>query len=131
MDFKKTFATDKTLENEGVDVAIGDGAVVRICRMGNPAWKKTFGEKVAPYRAQIRMGKMDEKVAERLHTEAVAETVLVGWSGFEIDGEPVEYSVEKAVEMMTSFPEFKDMVLELASERATFQQIGSEVAEKN
>jgi hypothetical protein len=131
MDFTKTFATDKTLENEGVDVAIGDGAVVKICRMGNPAWKKVFGEKVTPYRAQIRMGKMDEDLAERLHTEAVAETILVGWSGFTDNGEAVGYSVANAVAMMTKFPEFKAMVLELAGERATFQQIGSEVAEGN
>jgi hypothetical protein len=131
MDLKKEYFTDKKLEEGGVDVELGDGAVVTVCRTNNPKFREYLNKLRKPYERQIQRGTADQDILDKLTRKAVARYVLVGWKGIEIDGEAVKYSPETAEQIMIDFPDFQEDVLFAANSRETFRQEVTEENEKN
>jgi hypothetical protein len=84
------------------------GVTLRIARAGNDAF-------LTKYRNLI-LGKdldnISDKESREILCTAMAGTVLVGWDGFEIDGEPVEFNEDNAASLL-----FHD---ELAREKVSF-----------
>jgi hypothetical protein len=128
MDLRKEYYTDPKLEQEGVDIDLGDGAVVTVCRPNNPKFRDYLNKLRKPYERQIQRGTADQDVLDKLTRKAVARHVLIGWKGIEVDGDEVKYSPEKAEELMIQFPDFQEDVLFAANSRETFR---AEVAEEN
>jgi hypothetical protein len=131
MDLRKEYFTDKNLEEGGVDVDLGGGAVVTICRTNNPKFRDYLNKLRKPYERQIQRGTADQDVLDKLTRKAVARYVVIGWQGIEIDGEEVEYSPETAEKIMIEFPDFQEDVLFAANSRETFRQEVKEENEKN
>lgn len=128
MKFSK-FKTNTTLEQDGVWVDIGEGAKVRVARFGNPAYQKHLERSYKPYRKMQRTGTVPEELQRKLFIDAMANTILLDWSGFKDDnGADVPYSVSAAIEKLTDLKDFREFISELATEAETFRD--EEIAEE-
>lgn len=129
MDLNKSYTeTDPTLEKDGVEVNLGDGAAIIVRPMRNENFRKYLNELLKPYERRIQQKRMDGKLQDELTRKAVAKFVLIGWKGIKLDGKEVKYSPEKAVELMERFGDFEEDVLTAAMTRETFR---AEVVEEN
>jgi len=121
MKFNK-FATDKVLEIEGAWVDIGDGAQVRVARIGNDKYTKRLEHLYKPYRKMQRTNTVPDDLARKLFIDALANTVLLEWKGFKDDsGAEIPYSTELAITQLTDLKDFRELIVEIASEAATYR----------
>jgi len=70
-----------------------------IARWNNPAHRSKQHKLSKPHLRQIR--KQNTKVGEQVARKAMVGTVLLDWKNIEDNGEPIPFSVEKALEYMT------------------------------
>lgn len=129
MDLNKSYIqTDPTLEKDGVEVDLGEGAAIIVRPMRNDQFRKYLNELLKPYERRIQQKRMDTKLQDDLTRKAVAKYVLIGWKGIEIDGKAVKYYPAKAEELMEQFEDFQEDVLTAAMSRETFK---AEIVEEN
>ena len=131
MDFKKEFSTNKTFEETGVWVAIGEGGELKIARAGSKKALKYSREVAKPHMAQITYGKLPDDVSDQLTIEVMAECILLDWKNMTYDGKLLPYSKENAIKLLTEEQDFRDMVSRISNERKTFQQQIEEAIIKN
>jgi hypothetical protein len=121
MKFSK-FATDKSLEIEGAWVDIGDDAHIRVARIGNDRYAKRLETLYKPYRKMQRTNSVPDDLARKLFIDALATTVLLEWKGFtNEDGSEVPYTVDTAIAKLTELKDFRELVVEIATEVATYR----------
>jgi hypothetical protein len=129
------FKADTALEDEGVwtTVDAASGCRLRIARIGNRRYRETMARRLKPYRRALRAGTLDDQVTERITAEVLAETVLLGWQALERGGAPVDYSPEAAAAILAdpAYKDFRDLVVELASDQEAYRERDIEDAEKN
>lgn len=123
MDLRKAFGTDSRLETEGVDIHLGGGAYVTIARAGgsNARYESAMRRHLAPHQKALALDALDEKTAAEIMSAAYAETVVLGWRGIELDGEPVPFSVDTAKRLFRELPEFWRVVRDEAGKFANFR----------
>jgi hypothetical protein len=122
------FRTDRTRENQGVWVEIGDGAKLKIARLNNERYKQAFLEHSKPYKVQVRTGTMSEELAGRILRDCFADAILLDWEGLQDDdGNAIEYSRERAAELL-AIPDFMSMVEDFASSRELYKREAEEQA---
>jgi hypothetical protein len=129
------FKADTALEDEGVwnTVDAASGCRLKIARIGNRRYRETMARRLKPYRRALRSGTLDDQVTERITAEVLAETVLLDWQGLERAGEAVAYSPEAAAAILAdpAYKDFRDLVVELASDQEAYRERELEDAEKN
>lgn len=129
------FKADPQLEDEGVWTSIdaGTGARIKIARIGNRRYREAMTKRLKPYRRALRNGTLDERVTEQITAEVLAETVLLDWQGLTDGGTPLAYSAEAARTLLcdTRFKDFRDLVVEMASDLELYRQQDLKDAEKN
>lgn len=121
MDFKRTFGTNKTKEEQGVWQPGPEGSSYLLARSGNKAFNKLMGELVKPHRKLIEMGKADDDLLTNITAEAVSRTILLDWKGVTDEGKPVPYSQAEAKRRLIEFPDFADMIAGLSKNMAAYQ----------
>lgn len=126
------FATDLDLEEEGVWVEIGDGAKLKVARVGNPRYRERIRQLTKPYRNQIRSSTLPEDISDDLVLKAFSECILLDWEGLEDDkGKPITYSKEHAYELLKGLRDFRSLVAEIAQEQETFRRNEAEAEGKS
>jgi len=132
------FKSDRSAEDDGVWVALdgsaaGDGASVKLARIGNRRYREAMQRRMKPYRRALRAGTLEDATAERITAEVLAETVLLDWRDLELDGTPLAYSPERARELLLdpALRDFRDLIVEMASDIELYRQQEQEEAEKN
>lgn len=131
MDIEKKFAVDPVREKDGVWFDIGDDAHVKIAAMNNPNWQRVMRAKFKGKERQIQLKTLPDAVAEKLYIEAIAETILLDWKGFTSNGQPLAYSREAVVDVLTRHKRLRDMVVGLSEDFEAFKISADEDAEKN
>lgn len=131
MDIKKTFGTDTKLENEGVWVDLGEGAQIKVARIGNKESKALTKRLQAPHKIAIRNEKLPDDVWTKISVEVMAKTVLLDFKGIKEDGKEVPFSVENATRFLTDYKDFRDQVAHYANDLNLFQAEAEEAAIKN
>lgn len=131
MDVKKRFATDRTLELDGVWVQIDKDARVKIARRDNPRYREVLRRESAPYRQAARAGMLSDETAEQILIKVLAETVVLDWEGFTENGKPLPYSKENAVRLLTELKDFLDFVVSASAEAELFKAQADEADAKN
>ena len=130
-DIKKAFGVDKAKSEDGTWVDLEEGIRVKIARIGNLKYRKELEKLSRPRRRQIRRGTLSEEVAEQMLTEVMANTVLLDWEGIEENGKRLSYNPANAKRLLTEYPDFREMISDLAGEMETFKQEFDEESEKN
>lgn len=131
MDLRKLFGTSRRAESAGVWVDIGHGARVLVARDTSPAYRKKLQDVIRPYRGAIAAGAMDDEAAHRLFAKAAAGTLLLDWSGVEVDGKPAEFSVDVAEQLMVDLPDFYKTIKAFAEDAALYREQHEAAEQKN
>ncbi len=111
-------------ETEGVWIALGDDAAVKLARYMNPEHKKYIQRRLEPYKAMIRRNTLQDSVMEAIEIDAVLKHVLLDWKGLERNGTELNYSETNARELMTdpALSWFPDFVKETAQDITLFRE---------
>lgn len=114
------YRTSEDLENNGVWKDLGNGARIKIARLGNAEFNKMFSELVAPY-AETG-AKVPPEVQKDISVKCLARTVLLGWEGVYDGDDPVDYSYDNAVRVLTELKDFRELVIRLAGDMDAFKE---------
>lgn len=131
MDIGKEFATDSKLEQDGVWVDLDDETSILIARMNNKKYRNALRRVLKPYKTQISAGTIQPGKLDDLLVTPLAAHVLLDWKGLTVNGEPTEYSREAAERVMQQFPDFRELVVTLASDMDLFRTADIEDDTKN
>lgn len=65
-----------------------------------------------PYKHQLNLPSFDSELRKDLMAQVAAEAILVGWDESIVDDndKPIEYSVERAAQMLLDIPELTEFV---------------------
>ena len=121
MDIFKEFATDLAKEEDGVEVDIGSGAVLKLARTGTKDYNKLVNKLFTANKRVLDL-KNDaaNTLSDNLMAEVLAKTVLKGWSGIEEDGKELPYSVENAQRLLR-IKDFRALVIEKAGDMTNYK----------
>jgi len=109
------------------------GLDLLVARAGNPAYQEAFEAKMRDEEDVISSGDLDTATSERIITECIAETILVGWKGLLWKGQELEYTKENSL-LVLSPPEMKDFrnyIWRLANNAENFRQRAIKADAKN
>ena len=130
-----TFETDRDAEVGGQWVrGIREGMDVRVARWGNERYRKMFNRLIKPVRQQFDRGLLSEDSITEITTQCMAEAILLDWEGSAFvgrDGEPLKYSRDAALKLLTDLPDFRDEVIALSRESETFRLMDREESAGN
>jgi hypothetical protein len=123
-DLAKLFGTNARLEQEGVDLHIAGECYITIKRAGgaNREFLETFRRLTAPHRKVIDRGMLDAETDHTIAIRCYAQAVVIGWRGVVVNGEPVDFSRENFIRVMTALPELWRVVYEEAQNAANFRE---------
>lgn len=114
--------TDAARETEGVWVEFGDGAEVLVARAGNSRHEALARKLRKPHEVRFRNGNLPPDLELALGIEAMAQTILLDWRGFEDDaGQPVPYSTEAARQKLAELRDFREAVSLIASDMELYR----------
>lgn len=115
------FKTNREKETDGTWVDIGEGASLKLARIGNPRYEAFLMEQSKPLRTAMRAGNFNDPRLKSVMIKAIARYVLLDWDGLDEDDKPVPYSEQKAIEWMTEIPDFYRMILDLGQDSTLFK----------
>lgn len=122
MDLRKAYGTDKALEQEGAWIDLGDGARIKVARMNNKAFASYVERRRKSARHVIDAGGDGaNEIANKILNESLARHVLLDWEGFAVDGKKIVHSVEEAERVFNEFPDFRNQIVAIATDRANFR----------
>jgi len=117
--------SDAQKESEGVWVEWEAGVSLLIARLNNSGFQARVRALTAKHTKRIRAGTFPDEEMEEISKSAMAHHVLLGWKNIEDDdGNALEYSVEKAEELLCE-PDLRDLyqfVLTQANERELYRR---------
>ena len=128
------FATNVELSEEGVWCPVDAVTEIRVARYGNRKFQRLLQKLSAPYKVQMERQMMKDDVAEAVFIEALATAILVDWRGMTENGEPLPYSKENAIAVLSNpkLKDFRDLVVSLSQDAEMFRdEEVSEAKEKS
>lgn len=117
----KITPVDKHKELDGVETDYY-GVTLRIARANNSNFVKAFKSESNALKRAKGNAKIDADAIEAVATKAMAKTILVGWSGFEMDGKEIEYSSENAFNLLTNDHDVREFVSSFANDMDNFME---------
>lgn len=123
------FRTDPHIEQAGVEFRVTetdptgkDDFYIQVRRLGNPDYDAELKRTALQTGKRMRHAGINMGEVDKLATKAMARHILVGWRGLVIDDKPVPYSVEKAEELLSTVPDFRRLVEDVANDINLFRQ---------
>lgn len=129
MDIFSSFATDETLEVQGIWHNLSKTARVKVARSGNARYKAVLRAKFTAAQLDLSQGEEADQLAEAVLIDVMAETILVGWEGLTYQGKEAPYSVELAKTFL-KVKDFRAKIDGLAGNMEAFR-IKADVAQGN
>lgn len=126
-----TFKTDKTLEEQGTWIDLSPTSKIKLARIGCKNFQQEVKKRQKPYRAMVRAGTLPDHVQTQILVGVLAETIILGWEGFTEGGEPVPYTKDNAVRVLTESRDFRDFIVTLADDINVFKAAEREDGLKN
>ena len=120
-DLQKEFATDEKSELEGVWEDIGEGARVLVARIGNKDYTERFRRLGKGLQRQLDRGSLPEDKQAAILISIIADTILLDWEGLADKGKPITYSKETARAMLKEYPNFRQLVWDIADDENLYR----------
>lgn len=119
------FKVDDQASKDGVWFEISDTTkfLVKPFSKSNPQIKKVMERHFKPYARQIDMGTLAQSKIDEIQRKIFVEACLLDWKGVEIDGAPVEFSKEKAMELFACLPDLEDTLMRHAEDKSNYREI--------
>jgi len=114
---------DLEKEVAGVWVPVDATTDLLIGSINGPTYRKALREKMRAELEQLKGKELDEDAIERMTVECLADHILLGWRGLTEGGELVEYSKEKAKELLSNpvYRQFREFVSNKADDISLFR----------
>ncbi len=128
------FGTDANLEKTGIELDLGESGLFVLARAGgaNEQFQKRFEALTKPHRRTIQAGVMDNSIAEGILARVYAECVILRWERVTgPDGQPLEFTVDNAMKLLTDLPDLFKVIQETASEASMYRAIEREADSGN
>lgn len=119
------YKTDKDLESNGVWFDISETAGFLVKRFGgkNAAeMKKIHAKHFKKYARQIQQGALPAEKEEELSVRVFVECCVIDWRGIEIDGEKVEFSKEKCIDLLLELPDLAEALVAYATDKDCYKE---------
>ena len=119
-------AIDKGKTTGGVWKPITGDARVKVAKGDNPRYRAA----VVKYQKKFCGGVVDplSEEFEKAVNYAMADAILLDWENIAIKGETLPYSFENAVEVLSDYPEFRELISSYSLDSDNFRP--DEVAKK-
>jgi recombinational DNA repair protein RecT len=118
--------------SEGQWVDCGGGLRIKVARLGNPDYEEEVRKLAKPFMRQMRLGTMNVEDMEKMAQKAVAKHVIQGWENLEDEtGNAIAFSSDKALELFQKYPDFYNIVKDVAGEAEIFRTDEMEEAAGN
>lgn len=117
----RAYRTDRAAEEEGVWIDLDDQTTVRVARSNSKRFAEALNKHRKPHRQAIRSGTLPEETADAIVIGAIADAVLLDWKGLQEDGKEVPATLENRVRVLSQYPDFRNVVAELAADMANFR----------
>ncbi len=120
-----------------VPIAVGDNEEafwIKLKPAQNPAYKEEFRRLTKMNcirRRKKRFDDLPQDTQERILTEALFGTVVVGWRDLVENGEPLAFNLENFMRIMDNLWDFANQVLLFAGAQETFNKEHQEIVGKN
>ena len=116
------FATDRQLEINGAWHPIGMGARILVARDNNPKYIQALRTAMEPYRTPAQRAELSGEEGDKLLCGILARTILLGWENIQ-DEDKVDlpYTHENAEMVLNKYPEFRSLVISIASNADKFR----------
>jgi hypothetical protein len=132
MELSTTFGTSEKLEIEGVWRDIGDGASIKVARMGNRQHEKISQRLLAPHKAAQRTGKLSDDLIEKIGIKVMSQAILLDWKGMKDEGADLPpYTPDEGVKILTKYKDFRNLVSSISGDMSNFQEEQEAAAGKN
>jgi len=96
------------------------GVTLKIARSNSSQFRNKFRALTRPYKRQIEAGTLQDDKSDALLCEALAGTVLIGWTGAFPDGEEHPFTEENAKQLLLNDQDCRDFVSQTAGNLAVF-----------
>lgn len=116
--------TNLTKATDGVWHDGGDGLKLLVAMEGNSKSTEFARRLAKPFQKSINNGTIAREDIEDMNCKVLANTILLGWQNLQNDdGTPMEYSVEKAEEILRApeYGEFMKMIVGMSREMALYR----------
>jgi len=124
----KLTPTSKEKEINGVE-AFYHGVKLIIARDTNIHYKNALRRLMKPYQREIDKGTLDDATTDEILCTAIAEGILVGWDASTFPN-GIEYTKEKAKELMLDDEDCRRFVLEFAADLSNYLEAEKEAVKK-
>ena len=119
------FKTNKNLEKDGIWFSISDDTKFLIRRFGganSQNVKQAMAKYYKPFSRQVQSGTLSAEKEKEILVRAFVDSSLVDWKGVEIDGEEVEFSKDKAIELFLELEDLFEALYAYASSNESFRE---------
>lgn len=119
----KNIKMDVKKQDDGVWVDVDGETQFLIARMYNKNFNKLFEKLTSPYKSPAKRHLLDGDLGEKIMTETIAKTVILGWKNLKDGDKPVLYSAEKAIEIIAdpSYASFREKVIDIATDENNYR----------
>ncbi len=131
LDLDKQYKTNPELEEHGVWEDVGDGAQLLIARVNNPAYVRAYRRVPRGIRRQFEAGTLPDDRSDDIICNVMAETVLLDFKNLSIKGKAIKYSQDMAKQTLIDYPDFRELVWQIANETQRYHEDGVEEDAKN
>lgn len=115
--------TDKKRDAEGAWVDIGEGASILVGRIEGRRYRDMRDKLLRKHQIQLQTQSLGTDILEQINLEVEAETILLGFKGFEDDdGKDIKFSKKKGLEMLTESDIFRSIVLRAGNDLNNFRR---------
>lgn len=137
-DFDDAFGSNETAEIDGVWSSLGDGARVKVARLGNPKAQAAYRRLPPTIKRQLEEGTLGETEIKNFLVKFVANNLLKDFEGIGRKEKSkndktklveVPYTIDNALILLAD-RRFRDRIWDLASDDALFN-VGDEETVKN
>lgn len=130
MDIFSAFATDEIAESAGRAFPLDKTSTVTVARTGNPNYVKVLRRLMDENQVDITdTSDANEAFVGDLIIQAMAEAILVGWSGLTYKGQDLPYSKANA-KMVLAHKDFRERISGIAGKHESFR-VKEEVEQGN
>jgi hypothetical protein len=120
------FATDLNAELEGRWMTVDD-AQFRVARWRDAMNRLREGSSLAGA-SGLAVSQLD---TDRIAVEGLAEAILLDWKNVTLHGAPLPYTRANAIQLLTEFNDFRNLVFAFANRAANFQAEKDEATRGN
>lgn len=121
LELGEEFGSNESAEKDGVWVSLGEGAQIKVARLGNSEAQRAYRKIPRAMRRMIEDGVLDNKQASDFLAGFLSNHILKGWEGLADKGKPLgEITPESAKSFMIKYRRFRDRVMELSQDDDLF-----------